>query len=211
MRDRGVAWLTRRPVKPEIASSNLVGPATTFGSHYTFRVMAFSLNCAVFSKMNDNLSMRLAEILSEDRVKIPLEKTDKQSIIEEMVGVIDDSVSLPDRSQILKAVLDREKVMSTGVGEEVAIPHGKCDGVNDIVAALGITREPVDFNSLDDKPVRLIWLLIGPQDKTGPHLKALSRISRLMHRKDFRERLLDTVGPRAIIEAISSEEQKYLE
>jgi mannitol/fructose-specific phosphotransferase system IIA component (Ntr-type) len=164
-----------------------------------------------FRKLNDNLNMRLAEILSEDRVKIPLEKTDKQSIIEEMVGLIDDSVSLPNRSQILKAVLDREKVMSTGVGEEVAIPHGKCEGVDRIVAALGITREPVDFNSLDDKPVRLIWLLIGPQDKTGPHLKALSRISRLMHRKDFRERLLDTHGPKAVLEAISSEEQKYLE
>lgn len=153
--------------------------------------------------------MKLMEILSEDRVKIPLENTDKNKIIEEMVGMIDQSSPLKNKDQILQAVLAREAVMSTGVGDEIAIPHGKSEGVDDIVAALGITKEPVNFDSLDNKPVRLIWLLVGPQDKTGPHLKALSRISRLMHQKDFRERLMDTIKPEDIIEYISSEEEKF--
>ncbi len=153
--------------------------------------------------------MKLMEILSEDRVRIPLENTDKNKIIEEMVGMIDESSPLKNKDQILQAVLAREAVMSTGVGDEIAIPHGKSEGVDDIIAALGITREPVDFNSLDNKPVRLIWLLVGPQDKTGPHLKALSRISRLMHQKNFRDRLMDTMKPEDIIEYISSEEEKF--
>ncbi|MFQ5707215.1 MAG: PTS sugar transporter subunit IIA [bacterium] len=155
--------------------------------------------------------MKLKEILNESRIKIPLENTSKDKIIEEMVDMIDHSNKLKNKSQILQAVLDREAVMSTGVGEEVAIPHGKSDGVDDIVAALGITKTPVDFNSLDDKPVRLVWLLVGPQDKTGPHLKALSRISRLMHKKKFREQLMNTHSPKEMIDAISHEEESYFE
>ncbi len=155
--------------------------------------------------------MTLMDILSENRIKIPLANTEKEKVIEEMVGVIADSVKLENKAEILKAVLDREAVMSTGVGDEVAIPHGKTESLNEIIAALGITKDPIDFNSLDDKPVRLVWLLIGPQDKTGPHLKALSRISRLMHKKEFRERLIQTKTPKDAIEVIDSEETKYFE
>ena len=155
--------------------------------------------------------MRLTDILSENRIKIPLANTEKEKIIEEMVGVIADSIKLENKAEILKAVLDREAVMSTGVGDEVAIPHGKTESLNEIIAALGITKDPIDFNSLDDKPVRLVWLLIGPQDKTGPHLKALSRISRLMYKKEFRERLIQTKTPKDAIEVIDSEETKYFE
>ena len=155
--------------------------------------------------------MRLTDILSENRIKIHLANTEKDKIIEEMVGVIADSVKLENKAEVLKAVLDREAVMSTGVGDEVAIPHGKIESLNEIIAALGITKDPIDFNSLDDKPVRLIWLLIGPQDKTGPHLKALSRISRLMHKKEFRDRLIQTAVPRDAIKVIDSEEKKYFE
>ncbi len=155
--------------------------------------------------------MRLTDILSENRIKIPLANTKKEKIIEEMVEVIADSIKLENKAEILKAVLDREAVMSTGVGDEVAIPHGKVESLNEIIAALGITKDPVDFNSLDDKPVRLVWLLIGPQDKTGPHLKALSRISRLMHKEEFRERLIQTTVPKDAIEVINSEEKKYFE
>ncbi|MCG8604465.1 PTS sugar transporter subunit IIA [bacterium] len=155
--------------------------------------------------------MKLRDILSEDRVKIPLEKTEKQDIIQELVGLISRSLNVDSESQILQAVLEREAVMSTGVGDEVAIPHAKTEGVEDIAAAFGITKEPVEFDSLDDKPVRLVWLIVGPQDKTGPHLKALSRISRLMHKKEFRERLIHTQAAKDLIEQITDEEEKYFE
>lgn len=154
--------------------------------------------------------MKLKEILSEDRIKIPLESEEKKKIIEELVDLVVQSKNLQDKKDnILKAVLEREAVMSTGVGDEVAIPHGKADGLDDIVAALGVTKKPVDFQSLDGKPVRLVWLLVGPQDKTGPHLKALSRISRLMHKKDFKDKLLQINSPKEMIEAITAEEEKF--
>lgn len=155
--------------------------------------------------------MKLTDILTEDRVKIPLGNIDKEKIIEEMIGVIDDSVKLQNKPEILKAVLDREAVMSTGVGDEVAIPHGKSESLKEIVAALGVTKQPIEFNALDDKPVRLVWLLVGPHDKTGPHLKALSRISRLMHKKEFRERLIHAAAAKDAIDVILSEEESLLQ
>ena len=94
---------------------------------------------------------------------------------------------IDNREMVLKAVMDRERVMSTGMGDGVAIPHAKTDGVKDLVAAFGVTKQGIDFQSIDGKPVRIIFLLAGPTDQTGPHLKALSRISRLMHRKEFRD------------------------
>jgi fructose-specific phosphotransferase system IIA component len=155
--------------------------------------------------------MKLSEIMSDDLIIIPLKSADKEDIIEEMVDHLYDKKKIGNREKILQAILDREKVMSTGVGYHVAIPHGKAEGVKDIVASLGITDRDVDFHSIDNKPVRLIFLLVGPPDKTGPHLKALSRISRLMHRKEFRTKLLKSKTPREVMGVIEQEEERYFE
>lgn len=155
--------------------------------------------------------MKLKDILSDDLIIIPLKSREKEDIIKEMVDYLYQKKKIDDRNKILKAILDREKVMSTGVGDRVAIPHGKAEGVKDIVALFGITENDVDFHSIDNKPVRLIFMLVGPPDKTGPHLKALSRISRLMHKADFRNRLLDSHTPREVMEIIEKEEEKYFE
>lgn len=155
--------------------------------------------------------MKLIDILSDDHVIIPLKSHEKQRIIEEMVDHLFKNKKIGNRDKILKAILDREKVMSTGVGDHVAIPHGKADGVKEIVASLGITDSDVDFHSIDNKPVRLIFLLVGPPDKTGPHLKALSRISRLMHREGFRARLLKSTTPKEVMTTIREEEEKYFD
>lgn len=155
--------------------------------------------------------MRLVDILSDDHVLIPLKSHEKQEIIEEMVDHLHEKKKIGNRDKILRAILDRERVMSTGVGDHVAIPHGKAEGVNDIVASLGITDADVDFHSIDNKPVRLIFLLVGPPDKTGPHLKALSRISRLMHREEFRSRLLHSTTAKEVMKIIQEEEEKYFD
>ena len=155
--------------------------------------------------------MKLVDILSDDHVIIPLKSQDKEKIIEEMVDHLYEKKKIGNRDKILKAILDREKVMSTGVGDHVAIPHGKAEGVRDIVASLGITANDVDFHSIDNKPVRLIFLLVGPPDKTGPHLKALSRISRLMHREEFRNRLLHSKTAKEVMNTIQEEEEKFFE
>lgn len=155
--------------------------------------------------------MKLSDILSDDHIIIPLRNHDKEKIIEEMVDHLHEKKKIGNRDKILKAILDREKVMSTGVGDHVAIPHGKAEGVKDIVASLGITDSDVDFHSIDNKPVRLIFLLVGPPDKTGPHLKALSRISRLMHREEFRKNLLHSKTAREVMHTIQEEEEKYFD
>jgi len=153
--------------------------------------------------------MKLKDLLSEDVIVIPLQHTKKTEIIKELVGVLYRAQKIKDRDAVLNAVLERERVMSTGMGDGVAIPHAKSDAVDALVAAFGITKEDVDFQSIDGKPVRLIFLLVGPTDQTGPHLKALSRISRLMHREEFRRQLASAHSSKEVIGAIEKEEEKY--
>ena len=155
--------------------------------------------------------MKLKDILSENLIKIYLSGHEKRQVIEEMVDLLAAARYIKDRNDVLKAVLDREAVMSTGVGDGVAIPHGKSEAAPSITVALGVTKEPIEFQAMDDRPVRLIWLLVGPPDQTGPHLKALSRISRLMHKREFRDQLMAATNAKSAFEAIIREEEKYLE
>lgn len=153
--------------------------------------------------------MNLSDVLTKEVIKIPLLGEEKTQIIEEMVDVLKDANLIDNRDMVLNAVLERERVMSTGMGDGVAIPHAKTDGVKKLVAAFGITQKDIDFQSIDGKPVRMVFLLVGPTDQTGPHLKALSRISRLVHRKEFRDRLAFARGADEVVDAIQKEERKY--
>jgi PTS system nitrogen regulatory IIA component len=132
----------------------------------------------------------LSDLLTRERIRIPLRSTDKDGILEELVSVLagEGAVSAPE--EVLRAVRDREEVLSTGIGNGVAIPHGKSESVGALVLAAGVTREPVDFEALDGRPVSLFFLLVGPDASAGDHVKALSRISRLLRRDSFRERLV---------------------
>lgn len=151
--------------------------------------------------------MNLTDILSPETIVVGMPPAEKTEIIRQLVGVLHKAGKIRDFEKALKAILDREAVMSTGVGEGVAIPHGKSEAAPSIVAALGITSEPIDFDAIDRNPVQLIWLLIGPPGQTGPHLKALSRISRLMHRSDFRDRLIAAPDSQAVLQEIEKQEQ----
>jgi mannitol/fructose-specific phosphotransferase system IIA component (Ntr-type) len=116
-----------------------------------------------------------------------------------------------DREKVRKAIFDREGIMSTGVGNGFAIPHGKTDAVSDIVAAFAVTENPIDYESLDEKPVRLVFLLVGKDNLVGPHIKLLSRISRLMNKEEFRNRLLTLTTPKEILDTFRQEEATYLD
>jgi fructose-specific phosphotransferase system IIA component len=153
--------------------------------------------------------MKITDLLSDKVIRIPLKNTDKGKILEEMVDILDKAYKLKNRDAVLEAVFKREHAMSTGMGDGVAIPHAKSEYVNQLLAAFGITKKNVDFESIDGKPVRLVFLLIGPIDQTGPHLKALSRISRLMHRAEFRDTLYHAKNGKQVIKAIRAEEKKY--
>jgi fructose-specific phosphotransferase system IIA component len=137
--------------------------------------------------------MRLTEILSSECIKVPLTATDKRGIIAEMVELVDAAGDLTDRQQMLQATLEREATRTTGIGNGLAIPHGKCAAVGNLIMAVGKTNQPVDFDSVDGKPVTIVIFLASPPDKTGPHIQALARISRLMTDQKFR-RALDSAA-----------------
>ena len=133
--------------------------------------------------------MRLTDILSPECVKVPLTAVDKQGIIAEIVDLAHAAGKVLDREQMLQATLEREATRTTGIGGGLAIPHGKCSAVKELVMAVGKTQKPVDFESIDGKPVTIVIFLASPPDKTGPHIQALARISRLMTDPKFRQDL----------------------
>jgi len=155
--------------------------------------------------------MKITDILTEDMVVNGLEGDSKDDIINAMVNLIASSQKVQDKEKVRQAIFEREKLMSTGIGNGFAIPHGKTDAVSDIVAAFAVTARPIDYASLDEKPVRLVFLLVGKDNMVGPHIKLLSRISRLMHKEQFRNQLLGLKTPHEIIEVFRQEEASYFE
>jgi fructose-specific phosphotransferase system IIA component len=155
--------------------------------------------------------MKISDILEEKLVVSNLAGNTKDEIIKAMIELVSHSPKVLDKEKVRAAILEREKIMSTGVGNGFAIPHGKTDAVADIVAAFGVTAQPIDYQSLDEKPVRLVFLLVGKDNLVGPHIKLLSRISRLMNKENFRNKLLNTNSPGEIIETFKEEEATYFE
>ena len=142
--------------------------------------------------------MLLSELLSAERVRVPLTGRTKNDVLRELVGLIAPASSSArsnarhdlDPESILASVKERESVLSTGIGGGVAIPHGKTPHVDQLVLAAGVSPTPVDFDALDGKPVQLFFLLVGPESAAGAHVKALSRISRLLRRESLRAGLV---------------------
>ncbi len=150
--------------------------------------------------------MMLTQIMQPTCVKVPIESRDKKAIIEELINLLDNEGLLSDRKAVLDAVMKREKTRSTGIGSGIAIPHGKCAAVRELVMAVGIAKEPIDFDSVDNKPVTIIILLVSPLDQTGPHIQALARISKLMLNAPFKSSLENARSSREAYELLSSRE-----
>jgi len=155
--------------------------------------------------------MHITSLLSERSVLLDLDVASKEEAIEQMVAAISRSPKVLDGAEVLRAVLEREEMASTGIGEGIAIPHAKSGKVADMLGALAVTREPVDFQSHDDQPVRLIFLLVGVESRVGVYLKLLSRARRLMGNASFRKRLLQATLPSEVIDAFNEEEDRYFE
>ncbi len=150
--------------------------------------------------------MRLTEILKPQNIKVPLTATSKTEAIKELIDLLAASGDVADPKRVLDAVLEREATRTTGIGNGLAIPHGKCNGTTNLVMAVGKAATPIDFQSIDGRPVSLIWLLSSPPDKTGPHIHALARISRLMTIDKFRQALLAAESPQAMYDIIVQQE-----
>lgn len=149
--------------------------------------------------------MLLTDLLAPERVKIPLAAHDKDTVLRELVELVGVHGTLPS-DEVLRAVRQREEVLSTGIGNGIAIPHGKSPGLDRLLLAAGVAREGIDFEALDGKPVQLFFLLVGPESAAGDHIKALSRISRLLQRDSFRARLAAAAHPEEFYALLSEAE-----
>ena len=152
--------------------------------------------------------MVITQILQPDCVKVPVESQEKDAVITELVDLLHRNGLLLDRDVALEAVLTREHVQSTGTGAGIAIPHAKCSFVKELVMAIGVAREPIEFGSVDGKPVTILFLLVSPANQTGPHIQALACISRLMLNEQFRESLENVTSAAEVYDLLSKQENQ---
>jgi len=153
--------------------------------------------------------MRIAEFLHEDLVFPDLAASDKEGVLRELCGGLARGYPSLSTEKLSETLLEREKLGSTGIGEGVAIPHGKLPGIPGLLAAFARKRSGVDFAAIDGKPTYLFFVLFAPDNSAGLHLKALARISRLFKQPQFRQSILNADGAPAIYRLISEEDAKY--
>lgn len=132
--------------------------------------------------------MNCLDVLKPDCVKVPLQATEKRAAIEELVDVLAAAGAVGDATELKAAVWQRETQRSTGIGEGLAIPHGKGAAVKRLAMAIGMPTQPIEYDSIDRKPVKLIVMLVSPPDRVTEHVQALGRLSRLMTDPIFREK-----------------------
>jgi nitrogen PTS system EIIA component len=151
--------------------------------------------------------MKLVDILAPQAVSVDLKAQNKKAALEELCHVLSASGKLSDPAKMVEVLMERESLGSTGIGQGVAIPHGKTAAVGEQVAALGISRRGLDFEALDGEPVYIVFLLIAPADAAGNHLKALAKISRLLKDKFFRQALRDAKSADDVLKIIREEDE----
>lgn len=147
--------------------------------------------------------IKISNFINEKSILLELKATDKKGLIEEMVKYLVDSGLVANKKELVKIILDREALGTTGIGDGVAIPHGSSSLIKEIIIAFGKSNKGIDFDALDNKPINLIFLLFFPEEAKGSHLKLLARLSRLLREDNFRERLINATKSNEIIEYIS--------
>jgi mannitol/fructose-specific phosphotransferase system IIA component (Ntr-type) len=151
--------------------------------------------------------MKIEDILSPECVKLPLAGRSKDEIIRELVDVMAAAGLADNPKELLDSALEREGLMSTGIGKGVAIPHGRAKGVKRMAAAFGIAREPVDFGSLDGLPVQIFFFIATPNSIVADHVRALALVSRILNREGIREQLLRAPDAAATMAILSQGER----
>jgi PTS system fructose-specific IIC component len=155
--------------------------------------------------------MKISDILNPDVIEVNLDVKDKDDSLKKIIALAANSKKILDLNKVSETIMEREKLVSTGVGKGFAIPHGKTDAISDIVAAFVITKNPIDFDSIDGEPVRFIFLLVGKETLLNTHIKLLSRISRLMNKDEFRAKLLGAKTKEEVLKIFKDEEQNYFD
>ena len=154
--------------------------------------------------------MQIMDFLSKKAIITDIKSIKKEEVIRELLDALINAGEIEKRyrNKLMDALMARESLGSTAIGQGIAIPHAKSDCVDKLVAAFGLSKKGVDFDSLDGEPAYIFFLLVAPQDSAGPHLKALARISRLLKDKYFRDNLRACTDDKSVIKIISQEDEK---
>ena len=156
--------------------------------------------------------MKIMDFLSKKAILTDIKSTKKEEVIKELVDALISAGEIEKRyrNKLIEALMTRESLGSTAIGQGIAIPHAKSDCVDNLIAAFGLSKKGVDFDSLDGELAYIFFLLVAPQDSAGPHLKALARISRLLKDKYFRDSLRACTDDKSIVKIIAGEDEKKL-
>lgn len=157
--------------------------------------------------MNKDATVNLLDFLPESAIQIDLKSQTKKDVLKELVQTLSTSHGIKSPNGILEALLEREELGSTGIGQGIAIPHGKSDSVTEVVATLGISKRGIDFDALDGEPVYLFFMLVAPTNAAGIHLKILAKISRLLKDKFFRQALREAKSSEETLKLIKDENE----
>ncbi len=152
--------------------------------------------------------MKILDVLEKDYIIPELKSEDKRGVLEEMVDDLVSKTKGLDKDTVLEVLLEREKLGSTGIGFGVAIPHGKLKDLNHLILSFGRSPKGIDFQSLDNKPSHLFFLILAPENSTTAHLKILARLSRLLKNPSFRKKLLEANSKEDIYKVISEEDKR---
>lgn len=150
--------------------------------------------------------MKLSDALTGDRIELHLTSPDRDGAIREMIDMIGRSVYLPDPDALLGLILEQEAIKTSGVDQHVAIPHARSDEIEGVVAALGISGEGIDFQSLDGQPVHLIFLILSSEASMAAYMSVLSRTARIFDREKIRRQILGAASPDEVMEIIRTQE-----
>jgi len=154
------------------------------------------------------MSLKIAELLDPAAIVAELQGGSKNEVLAELTDALLVANPKLNRAEVLRVLQERERLGSTGIGEGVAIPHGKLRNIDRQLIAFGLSSGGVEFDAMDGKPARLFFLLIAPEEAAGAHLKTLARISKLLKGSQVRERLRDATDRQQIYQIIAEEEEK---
>ena len=152
--------------------------------------------------------MKICDVLHKEAILSDLKAQNKKGILEELVAPVA-AIANVNQEDLVKVLLERERLGSTGIGGGIGIPHGKMRDLESLVLGFGLSRKGVDFESLDSKPTHIFFLLVTPENSTGLHLKLLARISRILKNEPFKERLLNASDAEEIFGIIKEEDEEF--
>ncbi len=153
--------------------------------------------------------MKILDILNVDCIIPELHSQNKRDVLEELIGALSNFKASLDKKALVEVLLERERLGSTGIGDGIAIPHGKIQDLDELILSFGRSTQGIEFDSMDGRPTHLFFLLIAPENSAGIHLRALAKISRLLKSAHFRQRLMEAGNREEIFQVIQEEDKEF--